>query len=81
LKGEVACCFEDLTIDTMRNRQVRAALDLMARLVKNAELFRKNAELFRRCRFLASEGNCERFFRECAPPRVVDDPWLSKLGN
>jgi 5-methylcytosine-specific restriction enzyme subunit McrC len=46
-KGEVACRFEDLTIDTMRNRQVRAALDLMARLVKNAELFR-------RCRFLAS---------------------------
>jgi 5-methylcytosine-specific restriction enzyme subunit McrC len=37
-KGEVSCCFDDLTIDTPRNRLVRSALDLMARLVENAEL-------------------------------------------
>ena len=33
-RGEVFCRFHDLTMDTPRNRLVRAALDLMARLVK-----------------------------------------------
>jgi 5-methylcytosine-specific restriction enzyme subunit McrC len=37
-KGEVSCHFEELTIDTPRNRLVRAALDLMGRLVKNPDL-------------------------------------------
>ena len=46
-KGEVFCRFHDLTIDTPRNRLVRAALDLMARLVQNQELAH-------RCRSLAS---------------------------
>ena len=40
-KGEVFCRFEDLTIDTPRNRLVRAALDLMVRLVRNDELLRR----------------------------------------
>ena len=46
-RGEVFCRFHDLTIDTPRNRLVRAALDLMARLVQSEELVR-------RCRSLAS---------------------------
>ena len=46
-RGEVFCRFEDLTLDTPRNRLVRAALALMARLVRNIDLAR-------RCRSLAS---------------------------
>jgi 5-methylcytosine-specific restriction enzyme subunit McrC len=37
-RGEVFCRFQELTIDTPRNRLVRAALDLMARLVRSDEL-------------------------------------------
>jgi 5-methylcytosine-specific restriction enzyme subunit McrC len=37
-KGEVFCRYEELTVDTPRNRLVRAALELMARLVRNNEL-------------------------------------------
>lgn len=40
-KGEVFCRFEELTIDTPRNRLVRAALELMARLVRNTDLIRQ----------------------------------------
>lgn len=46
-RGEVFCRFEELTIDTPRNRLVRAALELMARLVRNNDLFRQ-------CRALAA---------------------------
>jgi|SRR5579871_464505 len=46
-RGEVFCRFEELTIDTPRNRLVRAALDRMARLVRSIELAH-------RCRSLAS---------------------------
>ena len=46
-RGEVFCRFHDLSIDTPRNRLVRAALDLMARFVKHPELVH-------RCRSLAS---------------------------
>ena len=37
-KGEIICRYEELTLDTPRNRLVRAALELMARLVRNNEL-------------------------------------------
>ena len=40
-KGEVFCRFEELTIDTPRNRLVRVALELMARLVRNNDLVRQ----------------------------------------
>ncbi len=40
-RGQVFCRFEELTIDTPRNRFVRAALDLMARLVRSNELARR----------------------------------------
>jgi len=46
-KGEVFCRFEELTIDTPRNRLVRGALELMARLVRNNDLIRQ-------CRVLAA---------------------------
>jgi 5-methylcytosine-specific restriction enzyme subunit McrC len=46
-RGEVFCRFEELTIDTPRNRLVRAALNLMARLVRSDELAQ-------RCRSLTS---------------------------
>ncbi|MGA7234615.1 MAG: 5-methylcytosine-specific restriction endonuclease system specificity protein McrC [Bryobacteraceae bacterium] len=46
-RGEVFCRFEDLTSDTPRNRLVRAAMDLMVRVVKSDELRQ-------RCRTLTS---------------------------
>jgi len=46
-RGEVFCRFQDLTTDTPRNRLIRAALELMARLVQSEELTH-------RCRSMAS---------------------------
>ena len=37
-QGKIACRFEELTIDTSRNRLVRAALDAVANRVSDAEL-------------------------------------------
>jgi 5-methylcytosine-specific restriction enzyme subunit McrC len=37
-RGEVFCRYEELTADTPRNRLVRAALELMTRLVRNSDL-------------------------------------------
>jgi len=45
-RGEVSCQFQDLTIDTPRNRLVRGALNLVARIVLNKDLAQ-------RCRALA----------------------------
>ena len=45
-KGQVACHFEELTVDSPRNRYVRAALETVARLVSQASLAH-------RCRGLA----------------------------
>ena len=46
-RGEVFCRYADLTIDTPRNRLVRAALESIARFVRSDELAR-------RCRALAA---------------------------
>jgi len=46
-RGEVFCRFEELTSDTPRNRLVRAAMDLMVRVVRSDELRQ-------RCRALTS---------------------------
>ncbi len=46
-RGEVFCRYEELTVDTLRNRLVRAALERLARLVQNNELVRH-------CRALAA---------------------------
>ena len=51
-RGRVACSFEELTMDTQRNRYVRAALLKLTRLVSNPTLSR-------RCRILAHR--MERF--------------------
>ena len=48
LRGLVACRFDELTIDTPRNRFVRAALERISRLVRQPGLRR-------RCRQLASD--------------------------
>ena len=48
LRGQVACRFDNLTIDTPRNRFVRAALEEIARLVQSHELAH-------RCRKLATD--------------------------
>lgn len=37
-RGEVSCRFEELTIDTSRNRLVRAALDRLATILEDVEL-------------------------------------------
>ena len=46
-RGEVYCRFEELTTNTPRNRLVRAALDLLASLVRDRDLARQ-------CRSLAA---------------------------
>ena len=48
LRGLIACRFDELTIDTPRNRFVRAALEAISRLVRQPGLGR-------RCRKLASD--------------------------
>jgi 5-methylcytosine-specific restriction enzyme subunit McrC len=45
-RGAVACRFEELTVDTARNRYVRAALDEIAKIVRRSDLAH-------RCRSLA----------------------------
>ena len=46
-RGKVACCFEELTVNTARNRYVRAALESIAAWLADAALAR-------RCRTLAT---------------------------
>ena len=40
-RGRVACSFEELTVDTPRNRFVKAALNLLRRIVSNGGLARR----------------------------------------
>jgi 5-methylcytosine-specific restriction enzyme subunit McrC len=47
-RGLVACRFDELTVDTPRNRFVRAALELIARIAARPEIIR-------RCRRLAND--------------------------
>ncbi|GAA0635768.1 5-methylcytosine-specific restriction endonuclease system specificity protein McrC [Brevundimonas lenta] len=47
-RGQVACRFEEFTVDTPRNRLVRAALDAIAARVRDRDLSR-------RCRTLAAD--------------------------
>jgi len=46
-QGKVFCRYEELTVDTPRNRLVRAALELVARLVQTSDVIRQ-------CRALAA---------------------------
>ena len=40
-RGRVACSFDELTVDTPRNRFVKAALNMLQRIVKRDELVRR----------------------------------------
>jgi 5-methylcytosine-specific restriction enzyme subunit McrC len=67
-RGEVACRFPDLTIDTPRNRLVRGALERMARLVRRDTLMQ-------RCRSLAlSLGRAGVNGSRFTPSELVTDP-------
>ena len=61
-RGRVACSFDDLTVDTPRNRFVKAALDLLAGIVSDGDLTH-------RCR--AVSANMER-------AGVTGDPTASR---
>lgn len=78
-RGLVACRFDELTIDTPRNRFVRAALETIARIVRRSDLAH-------RCRALASgmkdqgvsgnaptrlEMSVDRFGRHDADDRIM----------
>ena len=47
-RGQVACTFDELTVDTPRNRCIKAALFLLAGVVRPAELARRCRALARR---------------------------------
>ena len=49
-KGKVACVFEDMVVDTARNRLVRTALEKMAALVKRTDLACRSAPLLPQCK-------------------------------
>jgi len=55
-RGEVACVFEDFTIDTPRNRFVRAALNAVAPYVSDAEVARHSRALARRLGAMGVSG-------------------------
>ena len=52
-KGEIACRFEELTVNTPRNRLVRAALSNLVHYSASDQSFTSNDELVSRCRSLA----------------------------
>lgn len=62
-RGEVACRFDELTLDTPRNRLVRAALERIARLVTHRDFAH-------RCRSLA--GDLGRAGVSSLPPSRAD---------
>jgi 5-methylcytosine-specific restriction enzyme subunit McrC len=61
-RGLVACRFEDLSIDTRRNRFVRAALESICRIVRDPDVAR-------RCRILAAGMQAQGVFGS-APTRA-----------
>ena len=71
-KGQVACRFEELSIDSPRNRYVRTALDTIARLVKEPSLAH-------RCRSLAAGHGSAAPRRGVRPPRTAESQALRAL--
>lgn len=55
-RGRVACRFDDLSLDTTRNRYVRAALEAVARLVSGRDLAHRCRALATRLRHLGVSG-------------------------
>ena len=78
-RGKVACRFEELTIDTPRNRYVRGALDSIARIVKDHDLARRCRRLSHILRCLGVTGtvptpaqlSADRFGRHDANDRFM----------
>ena len=55
-RGKIVCRFEELTIDTPRNRYVRGALDAIARRVKDQKVKHRCRKLARNLRALGVTG-------------------------
>ena len=65
-RGQVACSFDELTADTLRNRCVREALLLLARIIKREPLGQRCRELAARLRLagVRSEPDARRVSRQ-----------------
>ena len=80
-RGKVACHFDELTIDTPRNRYVRAALETISKIVKSKELAHRCRSLDVRLRRMGvsqvrtsrSEVSVDRFGRH----DVEDKPMIA----
>lgn len=80
-RGKVACHFDELTIDTARNRYVRAALESISKIVKNNDLAHRCRSLDVRLRRMGvsqvrpsrSEVSVDRFGRH----DVEDKPMIT----
>jgi len=78
-RGLVACRFGDLTIDTLRNRLVRAALETISRMVQRKDLAHRCRTLAAGMKALGVSGNpptraemsTDRFGRHDADDRVM----------
>ena len=78
-QGKVACRYEDLTVDTPRNRYVRGALESIARQVSTRPLAHRCRALARHLRSLGvgervpstREASADRFGRHDADDRFV----------
>ncbi len=85
-RGQVACRFEELTVDTRRNRFVRAALERLARLVQRKDLKHRCRSLAESLRMMGVKGSspsrsevgADRFGRHDAGDRMmVAAAWLA----
>ena len=80
-RGLVACRFDELTIDTPRNRFVRVALDAVSRLVRNHALAHRCRKLAKDMEAMGVSGapptprrmSAERFGRHDANDRAMVD--------
>lgn len=78
-QGKVACRYEDLTTDTLRNRYVRGALESIARAVSTLDLAQRCRALARRLRSIGvgervpstREVSADRFGRHDANDRFM----------
>lgn len=57
-RGLVACRFDDLTVDTLRNRYTRASLESISRLVQKYELKLRCRRLVKTMRTMGVSGIC-----------------------
>lgn len=85
-RGQVACRFEELTVDTLRNRFVRAALERLARIVRRQDLKHRCRSLAESLRMMGVKGSApsrsevgaDRFGRHDAGDRtMVAAAWLA----